>query len=170
MVESLRKISIVLLVTALGVSCAQTNIPLEHSNPYDAVFDSGGFRIVLWKSSENGELVLNWSNVTHEEFDLSDEKFAVSFKVFSISGKPTTADIEAIQNGDSSVNSTTTQVYPAQTANITSQTKDIANSFNAGTVSTLTSYFIEADYTHTEQGSDNIYSNVVVYDPATEGN
>jgi len=148
------------------IGCNGTEMPLDHTNPMDRIYDSGSFRQVLTGiETSTTQSVLNWSNVFHKtDGELSDSSLKINgtAAVYLSTVAPSASDLSLVTGGQALSGAFT----PVSGCSIAAANASYAGSCPVTTNSGRGYFIIRFNYTYASSGgsatSGIFYSNFVV--------
>lgn len=154
-----------LLFLAFAASrCNTTEVPFNHDNPFDRIYDSGKFRLVLVAEPLTDTTRFYWSEVYHsEEGKLNSEKLKINGTagLLRSAAAPSPAQLQAIRNGAALSGFTA-----VAGCSIAATDTGYANQCQAATGNHKGYFLLRFDYLFTNKsGIDStgiLYSNIVV--------
>lgn len=157
---------IALFATFVVIGCNGTEMPLDHTNPMDRIYDSGNFRQVLTGvEASTTQSVLNWSNVFHKtDGELSDSSLKINgtASVYMSTTAPSASDLSSVTSAQA-LSGAFTAVFGC---NVVAANASYAGSCPVTTNSGRGYFIIRFNYTYTNSGgsatSGIFYSNFVV--------
>ncbi|MDZ7343102.1 MAG: hypothetical protein ONA90_01165, partial [candidate division KSB1 bacterium] len=143
--------------------CLNTQVPLRHDNPFDRIYDSGDFRLVLTAEPLVDSTRFYWSEVYHStEGRLTAEKLQIqgTAGLLRSANAPSAGQLEAIRNGVAVSGFTAVSNCAMAAAG-----GGYANQCQAATGSHKGYFLIRFDYRYTNKAGEStgtFYSNIVV--------